>query len=78
MIQLLDFMILMVGMYIITKMTIYLFKEKTGEYNNFTTIINKILSVFTIAMAIVCMILAILSFIDTLDISSLERMLHER
>ena len=78
MIQLLNLMILMVGMYIITKMTIYLFKEKTGEYNNFTTIINKILSVFTIAMAIICMILAILSFIDTLDISSLERMLHER
>lgn len=75
MIQLIDLMILMVGMYIISRMSIYLFKKNTGEINAFTTIINKSLSVFTIAVTIICMILAILSFVDTLDIPMIERMI---
>ena len=71
MIQLVDLMILMVGMYIITRMSIYILREDKDAYK-LGVLINKILAAATLIVTIVCMFLAILSFVDTLNIPALE------
>jgi len=71
MIQLLDLMILMVGMYIITRMSIYILRDDKDAYK-VGILINKLLAATTIIVTIICVLLAILSFVDTLDISTLE------
>ena len=76
MIQLLDLMILMVGMYIITKMMIYLLRDEQNS-SRFGTVINKLLAAATVIVAVIVMFLAISSFVNTLDISTLERTLYK-
>ena len=72
MIQLLDLMILMVGMYIITKMMIYILRDDPQTYK-LGILINKLLAAVTVIVAVVCMALAMFSFVDSLDINTLEQ-----
>ena len=71
MIQLIDLMILMVGMYIVTRMMIHILRDDPHSYK-LGVFVNKVLAAGTIVVAIIVMFLAITSFVDTLDINILK------
>jgi len=75
MIQLIDLMILFVGCYVITRMSVYVFQDdiKMGGLGIFIT---KSMAIVTIVITAICTVLAILSFIGTLDLGTLERYLE--
>ncbi len=70
MIQLLDIGILFVGMYVVTRMLIYVFQDdlKMGRLG---ILITKLTAITTILVTIVCVALALLSFINTLNLKEL-------
>lgn len=70
MIQLIDLMILMVGCYIITRMMIFLLRDDPKQ-STLAIVINKILAAGTIIITIICIILAMTSFVSTLDLEEL-------
>lgn len=72
MIQLLDLMILMVGCYIITRMTIFLLRDDPQQ-SKFGTVFNKIMAAGTIIVTIICIFLALTSFVGTLDLDQLTQ-----
>lgn len=72
MIKILDLIIIMAGMYIITKMMIYILRDDPQAYK-MGIVINKLLAAATVIVAVGCIILAKLSFIDMLDVPSLEQ-----
>jgi hypothetical protein len=65
-------MIIMAGMYIITKMMIYILRNDPDCYK-LGIVINKLLAATTVIVAIGCILLATLSFIDMLDVPTLEQ-----
>ena len=71
MIQLINLMILFVGCYIITKMLYFMFRDdlKTG---GFGVLVIKFMAAVTIITTVVCIALALLSFVGTLNFD-LER-----
>ena len=66
MVQLVDLMILFVGFYVTTKMLVYLFRDDI-KMSGIGIFITKLMAISTILITIVCIALAILSFIGTLN-----------
>jgi hypothetical protein len=62
MIQLIDLMILFVGLYIVTRMVIYVFQEDV-KMHKLGIFITKMMAIITIVVTIACVALAMLSFV---------------
>lgn len=70
MIQLLDAMMVMIGCYIITRMFTFLLRDDIQMGKSGKALVQ-ILAATTIGVAFICIILAILSFLGTLDLEQL-------
>jgi len=64
MIQLIELIAIFVGMYVITRMLIY-FATEDLKMNKFFELITKALALLTIVITIICVFLAVFSFIGS-------------
>ena len=58
------FMALMIGAYIVTRMTVYLLDNDPNQPSRFGLVINKLFAAGTIAIAVICILLIFASGID--------------
>ena len=63
---------LMVGAYIITRMTIYLLDQDPNQPSNFGLVVNKLFASATIIVTVICLILILVSSVG-LDIEQLTK-----